>query len=325
MQPLQDRFSRRFTYLRLSLTESCNFRCDYCLPDGPDCSSRKYEITLPEVRRLVTAFAKLGTTKIRLTGGEPCLRKDLSEIIATCKSVPGIEKVAITTNGYRMKRDLQDWKEAGLDAINVSVDSLDPGTFHLVTGQNKLPDIIEGIDQAVDMDFATVKVNTVLLKQYNGGELPEFLKFIKDRIVALRFIELMRTTDNADYYQRQHVSGQDIKERLLKEGWSLTSRADNAGPAQEFAHPDYKGKMGLIMPYSKDFCDDCNRLRVSSLGQLFLCLFTEQHQDIRQYLQDDDPQPLIHALRNNVMLKKATHGLHEGNSGATRHLAMIGG
>jgi len=325
MQQLQDRFARRFTYLRLSLTESCNFRCDYCLPDGPDCSSRKYEITLPEVRRLVTAFAKLGTTKIRLTGGEPCLRKDLTEIIATCKSVPGIEKVAITTNGYRMKRDLPAWRDAGLDAINVSIDSLDPSTFHLVTGQNKLPEIIEGIDQAVDMDFATVKVNTVLLKQYNGGELPEFLKFIKDRNVALRFIELMRTTDNADYYQRHHVSGQEIKQQLQSEGWSLTSRESNSGPAQEFTHPDYKGKMGLIMPYSKDFCDDCNRLRVSSLGQLFLCLFTEQHQDIRKYLQSDDPKPLMNALQNNIMLKEATHGLHEGNSGATRHLAMIGG
>ncbi|QZN91080.1 GTP 3',8-cyclase MoaA [Idiomarina abyssalis] len=325
MQQLQDRFARRFTYLRLSLTESCNFRCDYCLPDGPDCSSRKYEITLPEVRRLVTAFAKLGTTKIRLTGGEPCLRKDLTEIITTCKSVPGIEKVAMTTNGYRMKRDLPAWRDAGLDAINVSIDSLDPSTFHLVTGQNKLPEIIEGIDQAVDMDFATVKVNTVLLKQYNGGELPEFLKFIKDRNVALRFIELMRTTDNTEYYQRHHVSGESIKQQLQSEGWSLTSRADNAGPAQEFTHPDYKGKMGLIMPYSKDFCDDCNRLRVSSLGQLFLCLFTEQHQDIRKYLQSDDPEPLMNALRDNIMLKEATHGLHEGNSGATRHLAMIGG
>jgi cyclic pyranopterin phosphate synthase len=325
MQQLQDRFARRFTYLRLSLTESCNFRCDYCLPDGPDCSSRKYEITLPEVRRLVTAFAKLGTTKIRLTGGEPCLRKDLTEIIATCKSVPGIEKVAITTNGYRMKRDLPAWRDAGLDAINVSIDSMDPSTFHLVTGQNKLPEIIEGIDQAVDMDFATVKVNTVLLKQYNGGELPEFLKFIKDRDVALRFIELMRTTDNTEYYQRHHVSGESIKQQLQSEGWSLTARDNNAGPAQEFTHPDYKGKMGLIMPYSKDFCDDCNRLRVSSLGQLFLCLFTEQHQDIRKYLQSDDPEPLMKALQDNIMLKEATHGLHEGNSGATRHLAMIGG
>jgi cyclic pyranopterin phosphate synthase len=325
MQQLQDRFARRFTYLRLSLTESCNFRCDYCLPDGPDCSSRKYEITLPEVRRLVTAFAKLGSTKIRLTGGEPCLRKDLTEIIATCKSVPGIEKVAITTNGYRMKRDLPAWRDAGLDAINVSIDSMDPSTFHLVTGQNKLPEIIEGIDQAVDMDFATVKVNTVLLKQYNGGELPEFLKFIKDRDVALRFIELMRTTDNTEYYQRHHVSGESIKQQLQSEGWSLTARDNNAGPAQEFTHPDYKGKMGLIMPYSKDFCDDCNRLRVSSLGQLFLCLFTEQHQDIRKYLQSDDPEPLMKALQDNIMLKEATHGLHEGNSGATRHLAMIGG
>ena len=202
---------------------------------------------------------------------------------------------------------------------------MDPSTFHLVTGQNKLPEIIEGIDQAVDMDFATVKGNTVLLKQYNGGELPEFLKFIKDRNVALRFIELMRTTDNTEYYQRHHVSGESIKQQLQSEGWSLTSRADNAGPAQEFTHPDYKGKMGLIMPYSKDFCDDCNRLRVSSLGQLFLCLFTEQHQDIRKYLQSDDPEPLMNALRDNIMLKEATHGLHEGNSGVTRHLAMIGG
>ncbi|MGM0481486.1 MAG: GTP 3',8-cyclase MoaA [Pseudomonadota bacterium] len=325
MKTLQDRFARRFTYLRLSLTESCNFRCDYCLPDGPDCSSRKHEITLPEIRRLVTAFAKLGTTKIRLTGGEPCLRRDLTEIIETCKSVPGIEKVAITTNGYRLQRDLPDWKAAGVDAINVSVDSLDPATFHLITGQNKLEKIIEGIDEAVAMDFAKVKVNTVLLRQYNGGELPQFLDFIKQRNVALRFIELMRTSDNVAYYNKHHLSGDSIKRRLLSEGWSQRQKANNDGPAQEFSHPDYAGQMGLIMPYSRDFCDDCNRLRVSSRGQLFLCLFTEKHQDIRDYLQSDDPEPLMRALQNNVLFKEATHGLHDGNSGATRNLAMIGG
>lgn len=325
MTQLHDRFKRRFTYLRLSLTESCNFRCDYCLPNGPDCSSRRHEITLPEIKRLVTAFAKLGTTKIRLTGGEPCLRKDLTEIIATCKSVPGIEKVAITTNGYRLQRALPEWRDAGLDAINVSIDSLDPATFHLITGQNKLEQIVDGIDQAVAMNFAKVKVNTVLLKQYNGGDLPQFLKFIKDRNVALRFIELMRTTDNVDYYKKHHVSGQQIKQQLLQNGWVQRLKNNNDGPAQEFSHPDYAGQMGLIMPYSRDFCDDCNRLRVSSLGQLFLCLFTEQHQDIRNYLQIDDPKPLMQALQDNVMLKEATHGLHDENSGATRHLAMIGG
>ena len=322
---LMDRFARRFTYLRLSLTENCNFRCDYCLPDGPDCTSRQAELSVPEIRRLVTAFAALGTRKVRLTGGEPCLRKDLLEVIQTVKAVPGIEEVAITTNGYRLQRDLPAWREAGVDAINVSVDSLDPSTFHLITGQNRLPAILDGIDQAIDLGIPKVKVNSVLLKGYNGGALPDFLEYIRNRKVSLRFIELMRTNDNVPYYQRHHISGQSIKDQLLVEGWQQCSKAKTAGPAQEFWHPDYQGKLGLIMPYSRDFCDDCNRLRVSSLGQLFLCLFTEHHQDLRHYLQSDDTAPLQAALQQFVLSKKATHGLHEQESGATRHLAMIGG
>lgn len=322
---LMDRFARRFTYLRLSLTENCNFRCDYCLPNGPDCNSRQAELSVPEIRRLVTAFAALGTRKVRLTGGEPCLRKDLLEIIQCLKDIPGIEEVAITTNGYRLQRDLPAWRKAGVDAINVSVDSLDPSTFHLVTGQNRLPSILAGIDQAIELGIPKVKVNSVLLKGYNGGALPEFLEFIKNRKVSLRFIELMRTNDNVSYYQRHHLSGQAIKEQLLSEGWKQCAKSKTAGPAQEFWHPNYQGTLGLIMPYSRDFCDDCNRLRVSSLGQLFLCLFTEHHQDLRHYLQSDDTSDLQHALQELVLNKQATHGLHEQFSGATRHLAMIGG
>ncbi len=322
---LMDRFARRFTYLRLSLTENCNFRCDYCLPDGPDCTSRQAELSVPEICRLVTAFAALGTRKVRLTGGEPCLRKDLLEVIQTVKAVPGIEEVAITTNGYRLQRDLPAWREAGVDAINVSVDSLDPSTFHLITGQNRLPAILDGIDQAIALGIPKVKVNSVLLKGYNGGALPDFLEYIRNRKVSLRFIELMRTNDNVPYYQRHHISGQSIKDQLLVEGWQQCIKANTAGPAQEFWHPDYQGKLGLIMPYSRDFCDDCNRLRVSSLGQLFLCLFTEHHQDLRHYLQSDDTAPLQAALQQFVLSKKATHGLHAQESGATRHLAMIGG
>ncbi|MDN7125790.1 GTP 3',8-cyclase MoaA [Pseudidiomarina sp. 1APR75-33.1] len=322
---LMDRFARRFTYLRLSVTENCNFRCDYCLPNGPDCTSRQAELSVPEIRRLVTAFAELGTRKVRITGGEPCLRKDLLEIIKTIKAVPGIEEVAITTNGYRLQRDLPAWREAGVDAINVSVDSLDPSTFHLVTGQNRLPAILAGIDQAIALGIPKVKVNTVLLRGYNGGAVADFLEFIRHRQLSLRFIELMRTNDNVSYYQRHHVSGQNIKEQLLGDAWKLCSKSTTAGPAQEFEHPDYQGKLGLIMPYSRDFCDDCNRLRVSSLGQLFLCLFTEHHQDIRAYLQNDDSTDLKHALQSFVLDKKASHALHENLSGSTRHLAMIGG
>ncbi|MCC5879580.1 MAG: GTP 3',8-cyclase MoaA [Idiomarina sp.] len=322
---LQDTYSRRFTYLRLSITESCNFRCDYCLPDGPDCLSRRGEITLPEIRRVVTAFAKLGTRKIRLTGGEPCLRKDLCEIIEVCKSIPGIEEVALTTNGYRLQRDLNDWVAAGLDAVNVSVDSLDPATFHLITGQNKLPEILEGIDMAAASPLKRVKVNTVLLQGHNGGELAQFLEYIRDRRVALRFIELMQTGDNEQYYQRHHISGQSIKDKLLDADWTLQQKSQTAGPAQEFSHPDYQGKLGLIMPYSKDFCADCNRLRVSSKGQLFMCLFTEHHNDIREFLQSDDVEPLMQHLQSVIKGKDATHFLHQQFTGSTKNLAMIGG
>lgn len=322
---LEDAYARRFTYLRLSLTESCNFRCDYCLPDGPDCTSRRHEINLDEVRRVVTAFALLGTRKVRITGGEPCLRRDLCDVIRTVKAVPGIEEVAMTTNGYRILRDLDDWVAAGLDAINVSVDSLDPSTFHLITGQNKLPEILEGIDLASHSGLKRVKVNTVLLRQYNGGELEEFLAFVKSRPVSLRFIELMQTGDNHEYYQRHHISGQSIKDTLLEQGWSQRLKNKTAGPAQEFVHSDYAGSMGLIMPYSKDFCDDCNRLRVSSRGALFLCLFTDVHIDLRDLMQSDDPQPLIERIQHSVQGKKVSHFLHDQDPGSTKNLAMIGG
>lgn len=322
---LIDAYARRFTYLRLSITESCNFRCSYCLPDGPDCTSRKEELTLPEIKRLVKAFALLGTRKVRITGGEPSLRKDLTDIIAACKQTEGIEKVALTTNGYRLQRDLSSWQQAGLDAVNVSVDSLDADTFHLVTGENRLPGILAGVDQAIAAGLSNVKLNTVLLRQHNAMQLPDFLEFVRNKAVSLRFIELMRTNDNQAYYQKQHLSGASIQQQLLQQGWQLQQKDRSAGPALEYAHPDYRGQIGLIMPYSKDFCADCNRLRVSSRGQLFLCLFTEQHQGLRSFLQHDNPEPLMHYLQRAVLGKAESHDLHQGNSGSTRHLAMIGG
>lgn len=322
---LIDAYQRRFSYLRLSITESCNFRCTYCLPDGTDCDSRAGELTLPEIRRLVTAFARLGTRKVRITGGEPSLRKDLTEIIATCKAVPGIEKVALTTNGYRLKRDAAAWQAAGLDAVNVSVDSLDAATFHLVTGQDKLADILAGVATAKAVGIKQVKINTVLLKQHNALALPDFLNFVKQQDLSLRFIELMRTNDNLSFYQRQHLSGASIQQQLLAQGWQLQQKGLSDGPALEYAHPEYQGRVGLIMPYSKDFCADCNRLRVSSKGQLYLCLFTDSYQDLRSLLQSEHSAPLERFLQQAVAGKAQSHQLQQQHSGSTRHLAQIGG
>lgn len=322
---LTDRFARRFTYLRLSLTERCNFRCTYCLPEGNDCDTAESDLNIHEVRRLLTAFARLGTRKVRLTGGEPALRRDLSEIISLCKSVPGIEKVALTTNGYNLQKEISGWKKAGLDALNISVDSLDPAIFSRITGADRLHYILQGIDQALQLNFQKVKLNTVLLRQHNTHSLPGFLRFIKDRPVSLRFIELMRTNDNTGFYQEQHLSGEFIRQQLTEDGWQLQPKATTDGPALEYAHPDYAGRVGLIMPYSKDFCSSCNRLRVSSKGELFLCLFADEHQSLRELLQSDDPAPVEAFLQRAIGGKEESHYLHQQRSGQTRHLAMIGG
>ena len=190
---LEDNFGRRFYYLRLSITDVCNFKCNYCLPDGYQCDQPRDFMSLDEIKRLTSAFAGLGTEKIRITGGEPALRKDLPEIIATCKQTQGIKKVAITSNGFKLPEHLPQWLDAGIDAINISIDSLDPRQFHAITGHNKLDTILKGIDMALADGRPTIKVNTVLMKEYSGRNIQSYLDWLKDTPVTLRFIELMQT------------------------------------------------------------------------------------------------------------------------------------
>ncbi|UPQ88714.1 GTP 3',8-cyclase MoaA [Vibrio sinaloensis] len=327
-QQFEDRFHRKFYYLRLSVTDVCNFKCTYCLPDGYRPSGQKNSsfLSLAEIQRVVSAFAECGTSKVRITGGEPSLRKDFNQIIATVASTPGIEKVATTTNGYRMAKQVSQWKEAGLTHINVSVDSLDPRMFHQITGENKFSQVMAGIDRAFEVGYEQVKVNVVLMKDLNAHELPAFLNWIKDRPIQLRFIELMQTGEMDELFQRHHVSGVAIRNQLIANGWLLKVRANNDGPAQVFVHPDYQGEIGLIMPYEKDFCASCNRLRVSAIGKLHLCLFGEQGVELRDLLEHDQQQrELIERIQAQLQTKSVSHFLHDGNSGMTPHLASIGG
>ena len=322
---LTDNFGRRFYYLRLSITDVCNFRCNYCLPDGYQCDGNRDFLSLTEIERLAAAFAQLGTEKIRITGGEPGLRKDLPQIIAACKQTPGIKKVAITSNGFKLPQHLPQWLDAGIDSINISIDSLDPRQFHAITGHDKLNTILEGIDMALADGRPDIKINTVLMREYNGYDIRTYLDWLKDTPVTLRFIELMQTGDNQEFFNAQHVKGSRIKQNLILDGWQPVIRDKSAGPAQEFFHPDYQGKIGLIMPYSKDFCNTCNRLRVSSSGKLHLCLFGEQGLSLREQLQQDDLAPLKSRILSLLDDKKASHFLHDKLTGATKHLAMLGG
>jgi cyclic pyranopterin phosphate synthase len=326
MAPLIDRFGRRFPYLRLSLIEACNFRCSYCLPDGYQGCGSQGLLSLDEIRRLLTGFACAGLQKLRLTGGEPTLRRDLLDIIALAAATPGLQRLAMTSNGCLLEKRVADWRGAGLNAINISLDSLDGERFRQITGHDRHASLLRGIDRALELDFQSVKLNAVLLRDCNADELPAWQDYLRERPLAVRFIELMRTGDNEDYFARHHLRAERLEAQLQQGGWQLQPRGPSDGPAREYAHPDFRGRIGVIAPYSKDFCAGCNRLRVTSKGDLRLCLFGEFGIPLRPLLQDDaDLDTLVGRLTGQLALKQAGHGLHQGQTGLTPHLASIGG
>ncbi|KZC42517.1 UNVERIFIED_ORG: cyclic pyranopterin phosphate synthase, partial [Rhodanobacter sp. FW104-R5] len=274
----------------------------------------------------VRGFAALGMSKIRLTGGEPSLRKDLAAIIATVAGIPGIRRVALTTNGCRLPRHVCGWREAGLTALNVSLDSLDAVRYQAITGHDRFVEVTEGIEQALELGFDAVKINAVLLRGHNDDELPAWLAYLRERDLAVRFIELMRTGDNREFFERHHVRAESLQQHLLADGWRLRERAPDAGPAHEYVHPDYRGRIGVITPYARDFCVGCNRLRVTARGDLRLCLFGDFGISLRPLLQSDaDHDALVAHIAAQLGLKAAGHGLHQGLTGITSHLASIGG
>jgi cyclic pyranopterin phosphate synthase len=283
-------------------------------------------MTKVEILRLVRAFSALGTWKIRLTGGEPTVRQDFVEIATAIHKIKGVRKLAFTTNGYKLPERAQSYYDAGLRAINISIDSMRPDQFKKITGHDRLHEVLDGVQASLDAGFKAVKLNTVLLKGLNDNELDHFIDFVEDKPISLRFIELMQTRDNQDYFKEHHLSGSAVTEKLLARGWRTQEREDGAGPAQVFEHGGSKGTIGLIAPYSKDFCKSCNRLRVASNGVLHLCLFGETGYDLRSYLQSDDQQEELQEKILKLMnFKRSAHFLHEGNSGVRQHLASIGG
>ena len=248
-------------------------------------------------------------------------RKGLPELIARLTAIDGVQDIAMTTNGCVLRKDQRKWLDAGLTALNVSVDTLDNSAFHQITGHDRLSDILQGIDDVLADGRVTVKLNAVMLSGLNDDQMPSWLDYIRHRPVSIRFIELMQTGDNADYFQRHHLRAEGLERSLEEKGWRLMPRAFDAGPAREFTHPDYAGKIGVIAPYSKDFCAGCNRLRVTAGGDLRLCLFGNAGIPLRALLQsDDDHAGLVARLYGQLGIN-----LHLGETGLTTNLSTIGG
>lgn len=324
-KPLTDGFSRRLTYLRLSITDFCNFRCEYCLPNGYQGKRPSDELSVAEIKTLIQGFAQVGTQKVRITGGEPSIRRDVVEIIETIKNTAGIEMVAMTSNGYKLGKHLANWQAAGLNQLNISMDSFDADTFHQMTGFNTQPQLMRDMDTLLATTDIKLKINSILMAETAFQNLIDAMDYVKDRPVTYRFIEFMQTSDNSDLFFAQHAQSDMITDYLLERGWQSHDRGSADGPAIEYSHPDYLGRIGMIAPYAAHFCDNCNRLRVSSQGKVHLCLFDEGNYDIRDYLKNDDVQGLVNTLYSFMPIKPEHHHLHESNSGMMHNLSIIGG
>ena len=330
MKTLSDTFGRKFPYIRLSITDVCNYSCAYCLPQGykKTPGDMRSFMSAQEISRLTKALSELGVCKIRLTGGEPTVRKDFFDILKDMKQNSNIPKVTMTTNGYRLDKIAEQLCEAGLDGINISIDSLNKETFKKLTGHDRLEEILEGIKILQKLNFKNIKINAVLLKGINDthDEFKKFGNFIKDNNIDFRFIELMQTGDNLEYFKKNHVSSKLFKDFLEKNNWIPQTYGKDAGPSLNFIHPEFKGKFGLIAPYTKDFCQTCNRLRVTSRGDLRLCLFGNTGISIRHLLQDDaQKDELVNLIIKQLHLKKESHYLELGDTGITPNLSSTGG
>lgn len=331
---LVDSFGRRLTYLRVSVTDRCNLRCTYCLPADTEFPfGDKAFLSAPEMEVLVGALVRLGIRRVRLTGGEPLVRKDILEIVRRLKSLPGLEDLALSTNGTELARLATELKAAGLDRVNVSVDSLDPERFQAITRRGTLEQVWQGVEAALDAGLHPVKLNAVLLNDGRGGldDFDRLAALTLDRPLAVRFIELMATASNK-HLEGRFLSADEVRERLEARFGKLAPVEDagpRTGPAKAFRFSGAVGSVGFITPMSHTFCADCNRLRLTARGDLRLCLFADRYHPLRPLLAEQDAVRRDSLIEEEILRvlqdKPEAHGLARGDYGNLVSFMQFGG
>ncbi|MFC0205558.1 GTP 3',8-cyclase MoaA [Novosphingobium soli] len=335
-QPLVDQFQRRITYLRLSVTDRCDLRCSYCMPERMSFLPRKDVLTLDEMHDLALGFIARGITKLRLTGGEPLVRRDMIELVRALGRRIGaddgqghLEELTLTTNGTRLAEFAEDLAAAGVRRINVSLDTLDRDSFARLTRRDSLPQVLEGLAAAKAAGLK-VKLNTVALKGINEHEIAEIVAWAHGQGFEATLIEVMPLgeveEDRFDHYLPLVAVQEDLARR-----WTLTpSGHRTGGPARYWDVAETGGRLGLITPLTNNFCEGCNRIRVTATGQLYACLGGNERVDLRAALRSADPQAaLSEALDTAMRIKPARHAFAIDARGAApalaRHMSMTGG
>lgn len=288
---LIDKFGRFHDYLRISVTDRCNLRCTYCMgPDGVKLLKHSAILSYEEIIRVVTVAAELGIKKIRITGGEPLVRKGIEGLVAQIAEIPGIEDLSLTTNGLLLAEKAAELKKAGIKRVNISLDSLNPRVYREITRCGSLQKALEGIEAALEYGFHPVKINVVLMKGINDGEIEDFIKMVLQRPIDLRFIEYMHLDNHDKGWKDKYLSLDAVKEKALAMGYPLqpSNNKEGCGPAETYDLPGAQGSVGLIHPISGHFCSKCNRLRLTADGYLKPCLFWQEEIAVRPVLKDYD-------------------------------------
>lgn len=312
--PLVDTFGRLHNNLRISVTDRCNIRCFYCMPEeGVKFEPRENILTFEEIERFTRVAAGLGVRKLRITGGEPLVRKDLPKLIAKLAAIPGIEDIAMTTNGVLLAQHAQALYDAGLRRLNVHLDTLDRERFQHITRRDDLNKVLEGIDTAQKLGFGPIKINAVAVKGLVEADIVPMARFGRERGIEIRYIEFM-PLDSQGLWDRGRVLLQDtMVDMLSKEIGPLEEipDADVRAPATEFRFKDGIGRVGFISSVSKPFCLNCNRVRLTSDGKLRYCLFAVDETDVRGILRSGQgDEAIAEALRENIRQKWLGHEIN---------------
>ena len=330
-RPLIDRYGRTISYLHISVTDRCDFRCVYCMAEDMVFLPKKDVLSFEEVETIASAFVARGTTKIRLTGGEPLVRRDIMELVRTLGSKigAGLEELTITTNGSQLAKHAEGLFAAGVRRINVSLDTLDEERFRAITRRGRLPDVLAGIEAAQAAGLA-IKINMVAMRGVNDDEIEPVMAWAHGKGMGLTLIEGMPLGEVGIDRVDSYLPLRELHERLSRR-YTLTRLDKRTGGPARYVHvAETGGVLGFITPMSHNFCESCNRVRLTATGQLFLCLGQDDQVNLRDALRDGGPEALDAALDQAMLIKPKGHDfvLDRGSSGApavARHMSVTGG
>ena len=326
--PVQDTFGRKITYLRLSVTDRCDFRCAYCMAEKMEFVPRDEILTLEECLLIARTFVALGVTKVRLTGGEPLVRKDLPWLARQIAGLDGLRELVLTTNGSQLPEQAAPLAQAGVDRVNISLDSLVPETFHRVTRTGDLRKVLAGLDAAIAAwGPRAIKLNTVLMRGVNDHEVPALVHFALARRIDISFIEQMPLGETATPHEVSYVSNDEALAGLKSAFALIPSTETTGGPARYWHIPGHESRVGLISPNSHNFCADCNRMRVTARGELFPCLGNMGMVDLLPAARAGDEAALRESILHAAHIKPKAHefdvSAHGG--GIVRFMSRTGG